>query len=939
MDASGNDKLTPAMAERITLCLPNYKSGMVAHCGDDDFDKSVRQFFDPSESLANEQIIKLKTSLRVASTYDFWSILMEGMTEIVGAQYGFVAKRILADDEDSAIEMPPLGEPGSCLMGLAFYYNDGHGQVGMFRDYKYLAYGAPCAHMRHDKVFLIPERLNTFVPVNVNNFPFLTEAYLGIPLFAEGRCFAHFGLMWTEEGLQKSSLSWAFRELFLHSLEDLILERILEGQGFAKAEPDPPVRRLGRVVSNKSVTASQSLKPYARSLSHELRTPMQGVVGMLDVMHTTVEDAVEDESNDHIKGVFHSLRENIETVQGKSRIPLFILFRRLTLRTDSSKRAIEAADNVVQAYDLNMEVPDTPIASMEEVESSAQSKNSANVKGPIFPLQSNNTSIRFNGNKRLRSATPEWEFKPSSKIRALDAADSIQSPWTAGLKEAVEAREEPVSPRTHLDDIDQSTPFAIRNTPSCASDRTILPELESVTTPGLRHTQLRELLRDIINESLRVGGRPDSTVAVDSWSGESIEIRSRNSKGDASSTIIQWTIDQAVPETMLGEIYTIPSLPEIETRAKLLPVDERDLAKLISCVFLNALKFTERGRIVLSVSASPRSRFVIINIKDTGPGIPQDFIPSLFKAFTREDESLTRQKDGLGLGLLVAKGLARKIGGDVACVRSDTSGPNQGSEFEIRVPVTPLDAGSIPSTPTGNTSGRIASVPKVGLDSNGRADGSPPKARGVKDGWETSSSAAVAPALLLEAFPPAEPPVTNSSLSRRNSVSGRGSLNRPSFDRKLAEKYPLTFLVAEDNKINRSLLVTMLNKFGYKHVHEAYDGVDAVKQMEMERRPAIDVVLMDLWMPNMDGYEAAQKIMAMPKHTNNDGTKNVTMLAVTADVTSEALERAGQVGMEGLMTKPYKLLDLERLILEHCENKKQQQQQHLLQKNGEGASA
>lgn len=107
----------------------------------------------------------------------------------------------------------------------------------------------------------------------------------------------------------------------------------------------------------------------------------------------------------------------------------------------------------------------------------------------------------------------------------------------------------------------------------------------------------------------------------------------------------------------------------------------------------------------------------------------------------------------------------------------------------------------------------------------------------------------------------------------------------------------------------------------------------------------------------MDGYEATEKILAMPKYQNpvststsatkqnprhDDGeagegrgdegdqthqthkrsTKSqVTVLAVSADVTDEALERAASVGMEGFMTKPYKLLDLERLIVEYWARK------------------
>lgn len=241
---------------------------------------------------------------------------MEGMTTITGAQYGFVAKRILVDDQDSAVEMPPIGEPGSCLLGVAFYYNDGRELKNLHRDYKYLAYGAPCHHMKHDKVFLIPNGLPNFITNNPNNFPFPTEAYLGVPLFAEGKCFAHFGMMWTKEALKTKPLSWGLTEMLLHSLEDLILERLVEGQSFARPKE---ANKAAKVIPANAVTAAQSLKPYARSLSHELRTPMQGVVGMLDVMHATVQETLEGQSDMVVRKVLKTLRENIQVVQGKCR--------------------------------------------------------------------------------------------------------------------------------------------------------------------------------------------------------------------------------------------------------------------------------------------------------------------------------------------------------------------------------------------------------------------------------------------------------------------------------------------------------------------------------------------------------------------------------------------------------------------------------------------
>jgi len=212
---------------------------------------------------------------------------------------------MLVDDQDSAVEMPELGEPGSCLMGVAFYLNNGADVKQLYRDYRYHAYGTPCAHMKHDKVFIIPEKMADFIRNNPNSMPWKrSEAFIALPLFAEGRCFAHFGMIWSSEGASK------------RTLEDMILQRILEGRGFAK-EVAPPESTPAKVIPLSAITASQSLKPYARSLSHELRTPMQGVVGMLDIMYSTVLEAIGNQQTDRTRGVFEELKNHIEVVQGK----------------------------------------------------------------------------------------------------------------------------------------------------------------------------------------------------------------------------------------------------------------------------------------------------------------------------------------------------------------------------------------------------------------------------------------------------------------------------------------------------------------------------------------------------------------------------------------------------------------------------------------------
>jgi signal transduction histidine kinase len=178
--------------------------------------------------------------------------------------------------------------------------------------------------MRHDKIFIIPDKLNEFIIDNPNPLVVPGEAYLGIPLWFDGKCFAHFGVMWSKEGAARRNLGWGYLELLCHSLEDLILERVLEARDFAKSAA--PIHELKpRVIPHEAVPLSQSLKPYARSLSHELRTPMQGVVGMLDVMMADVSEAVEGLKDGRVRKIFETFKENLESVQGSSSLKVHLL--------------------------------------------------------------------------------------------------------------------------------------------------------------------------------------------------------------------------------------------------------------------------------------------------------------------------------------------------------------------------------------------------------------------------------------------------------------------------------------------------------------------------------------------------------------------------------------------------------------------------------------
>ena len=596
----------------------------------------------------------------------------------------------------------------------------------------------------------------------------------------------------------------------------------------------------------------------------------------------------------------------------------------LTSLIDSSRRAVEAADNVVYAYDLNMQVPGTPDPPTENEITHAQAGISLQQK--LTDTTGKASRSPRSATKRRRSNSIEWNVGPLAKHRIVDSTGSARStptraisPRTAATPTNVEQLETDGTISPSMANMNHSIYDAPRHIPVASQTDSVIGAslLEIGTTPSLRHTKIRDFLRFMINDSLRVGGRPESAIAEDTETGEVIEVRSRSSKGDASTKIVEWSVDPSVPE----DIY----------------IDERDLAKLVSVVFLNAVKFTERGRITLTASLSRKTRYIIINVKDTGTGIPKAFRPLLFKPFSREDDSLTRQNEGLGLGLLVAKGLARRIGGDLVCIRSDTDGPDRGSEFELRVPLSPSDACSRTTTPSRTPTPSRSSVDRPLMPSTPDLQVSPLGRR---------QTPYVLNAQAKTSNPSHRTEATNSLLpsteSRRNSLNGlpgaskrRGSTKKPpTFDRNLAKKYPLTFLVAEDNKINRKLLVSMLTKLGYSTILEAFDGAEAVRLMAVDRSARgereADVILMDLWMPTMDGYEAAKRILAMQKYQSGESTgsededrlggrkRAPIILAVSADVTDEALDRATEAGMVGFMTKPYKLMDLEKLIIMYC---------------------
>ena len=276
--------------------------------------------FETGQRNAIEQLVVLKNELREASSEVFWGRLMKGITSICNAQYAFIASKHTESDVSSTD------------MDTRHGFNVFFDGVQTVRGECDLLQKILRGRITTDKIYVVPERLGSVVGDDMDEcIPF--EACLAVPLYSAGKNFAHFGLLWTLNGLSSRDVSWAYLEMILHSFEDLILLRMVEGKdrktcaNFHRTQPRREDQQQKQRQSSSQYPApynppigSSSFQPYARSLSHELRTPMQGVVGMLDVMHATVQETIENKPDPQILSLFREFRENIEAVQGKTEI-------------------------------------------------------------------------------------------------------------------------------------------------------------------------------------------------------------------------------------------------------------------------------------------------------------------------------------------------------------------------------------------------------------------------------------------------------------------------------------------------------------------------------------------------------------------------------------------------------------------------------------------
>ncbi len=392
-------------------------------------------------------------------------------------------------------------------------------------------------------------------------------------------------------------------------------------------------------------------------------------------------------------------------------------------------------------------------------------------------------------------------------------------------------------------------------------------------------------------------------------------------------------------------------------------VDRDRLRQVLLNIAANAVKFTDEGEILISVRKLGEKDGVVdvvFEVRDTGIGIPEAQRANLFEAFWQADGSLTRRHGGSGLGLAISKRITEQMGGEIEV----ESGEGKGSNFRVRLSMRREDEGSFPdmeSLPKGmrvlvvddNETNRAileaqlsgwgmeavsCEDAEAGLEQLEQAqeqqrpfrmallDVQMPGMHGVdlvrkiraderfKDLVLiilTSLGDTTSTALTAQVSAVITKPVREADLadSIRMALGGAASVTVP------AAAPPVggvqlargRLLVAEDNEINREVLLEILTQLGFE-ADSVSDGQEAV---EAVKRGIYVAVLMDCQMPVMDGYEATKMIRNLPERAR------IPIIAVTAHAMPGERERSLAAGMNEHVTKPVRARELEEVLLRY----------------------
>lgn len=370
--------------------------------------------------------------------------------------------------------------------------------------------------------------------------------------------------------------------------------------------------------------------------------------------------------------------------------------------------------------------------------------------------------------------------------------------------------------------------------------------------------------------------------------------------------------------------YVSPRVPE-EILA-----DPTRLNQIVSNLVNNALKFTEEGGVTIKLDATQTADGqvrLVLEIVDTGIGIPDDKIDHIFESFSQADQSTTRRFGGTGLGLTVCQRLVSAMSGTIDV----TSELGKGSTFAVSWPA---QVSKQPAHPTTQPS-RIgillpAGVTRSAIEST-LSDFGCELVTSNPDAWIVTSDSFVAqtaPVILLSdigdthadklltdgrvadsiPLPYCRADVANLLDSIANkSFRGIAATQGGKEDRQIQSFEGLRVLAADDNAVNREVLREALStlKADATFVEDGQQALDAVREQEF------DLIFMDGSMPVMDGFEATRRIRALEAETPKPATPLFALTAQVAGMSNDAWEQAGA---DGHILKPFNLEKLTEVM-------------------------
>lgn len=388
-------------------------------------------------------------------------------------------------------------------------------------------------------------------------------------------------------------------------------------------------------------------------------------------------------------------------------------------------------------------------------------------------------------------------------------------------------------------------------------------------------------------------------------------------------------------------------------------IDKLRLSQVLLNILSNAIKFTPSGgTISFRVIEKPSPADSIANfefrIKDNGIGMSEEFQKTIFETFTREKTSTVSGIQGTGLGMAIAKNIVDMMGGEI----SVDSTEGKGSEFIVGLPCK-ISSSSTKFEPLPELQGLRALVADDDTDTC-LSVCSMLREIGMRPDWTNYGKEAVirakdaldcadefqvyiidwqmpdlngietvrrirkiigenTPIIILTAYDwsdmeteAREAGVTSFCAKPLFMSELRNVLAQPFIASKEEqienkgeeEEYPdfsgKRVLLVEDNQMNQILAENILTSVGF-NVDIASDGIEAVEKMKSSSDGYYDVILMDIQMPQMDGYEATRQIRALDDKAKSE----IPIVAVTANAFEEDRKISMEVGMNGHLAKPY----------------------------------